>query len=153
MPTPLTPEELWKHLTDEAGEDAIASAAGVSVTQAEQDLRAAGFDVKAERDRASALLADLAGERAPASDRAEPKAWVTGPPPSARKSSANRRSVLIAAAIAGLAAGAGILYALLRSTPHDVAHPREEPAPTTAPPPPDDKPVPAAPAGQDKPGR
>jgi hypothetical protein len=157
MPTPLTPEELWKKLTEEAGEDAIASAAGVSVRQAEQDLRAADFDVKAERNRAHALIADLTGDSSPASDRGEPTAWVSGPPSSVRKTSANRRPVLIAVAIAALATGAGILYALgRRSTPHDI--PVDVPSATTAPPPPndkppEDKPVPAAPAGQDKPAR
>ena len=138
MPTPPTPADLWKQLAEEAGEDDTASAGGVSVSQAESDLRAAGFDVKAERDGANAWLADLAGETAPARDRAEATARVTGAPPPVRKSLANRRPVLIAAGIVALAAGVGILYALRR--PVDVAAPR--PSDTAPAPPPPEKPAP-----------
>ena len=151
-----TPEELWKKLALDAGEDEIASAASADVSHAERDLRTAGFDVKAERERAHAWLADLAGETAPASDRAEPTAWVTGAPPSGRRSPANRRAVLIAAAIAALATGAGILYALgRRSTPHDLPIEVPPQAPSASAPAPSaprqDMPKPAAPARQDKP--
>ncbi len=121
-----TPEDLWKKLVEEAGEDEIAPAASVEVADAERDLRAAGFDVKAERARADAWLANLAGETAPASDRAEPTAWVTGAPLAGRWSPANRRAVLIAAAIGALAAGAGILYALGR--PSTIATPPPGPS-------------------------
>jgi hypothetical protein len=47
----LTPEDLWNRLALEGGEDRIAAAASVSASQAERDLRAAGFDAKAERER------------------------------------------------------------------------------------------------------
>jgi hypothetical protein len=63
-----TPEELWQGLVEEAGEDAIAGAASVSVEQAERDLTAAGFDVKAERARANATMSELSGGTTPASE-------------------------------------------------------------------------------------
>jgi hypothetical protein len=66
----LTPEDLSQQLVEEAGEDPITTAEGVSPPQGERDLRAAGFDLKAERVRASAVIAGLAGETAPASDQA-----------------------------------------------------------------------------------
>jgi hypothetical protein len=139
----LTPEDLWNKLVEEAGDDEIAAAASVTASQAEPDLRAAGFDVKAERDRASAVIADLMGETAPASDRAEPTAWVTGPASGERRSPSNRRAVLIAVALAALATVGGILYALgRRSVPNElpVEGPRQGPtasAPAPAPPHPD----------------
>ena len=49
-------------LVDEAGEDAIDGAATVSVAQAEAELKAAGFDVAAERAKANAFLDALVGE-------------------------------------------------------------------------------------------
>jgi hypothetical protein len=150
----LTPEDLWNKLVEETGEEEITAATSVSASQAERDLRAAGFDVKAERDRASAVIADLTGESAPASDRAEPTAWVTGPASAGRRSPSNRRAVRIAVALAALATIGGILYVLGRGLePHQipVAAPRKEPsAPAPAPP------RPAAPSsvpsmGHDKP--
>jgi hypothetical protein len=44
-----TPEEVWRKLVVEAGEDAIERAACVSVVQAESDLAEAGFDLASER--------------------------------------------------------------------------------------------------------
>jgi hypothetical protein len=63
-----THKELWDHLVAEAGEEEIEKAASMSVEQAEAELRAAGFDVAAERARAEAFLDDLerGGEGAPA---------------------------------------------------------------------------------------
>jgi hypothetical protein len=58
-PKPLTEEELWQELVDEAGKELIEAAASVSVEQAEKDLAAAGFDVAAERARAEQFLVDL----------------------------------------------------------------------------------------------
>ncbi len=89
----LTPEDLWNKLVEETGEEEITTAASVSASQAERDLRAAGFDVKAEREQANAVIADLTGEKAPASDRAAPTAWVTGPASAGRRSPSNRRAV------------------------------------------------------------
>jgi hypothetical protein len=78
----LTPEDLWKKLALEAGEDAITDAASVPVTQAERDLHEAGFDVKAERERANAWIGELTGESAAASDGTEPPARLpSGPAP------------------------------------------------------------------------
>jgi hypothetical protein len=78
----LTPEDLWQKLALEASEDAITDAASVPVTQAERDLHEAGFDVKAERERANAWIGDLAGENAAASDGTEPTARLSsGPAP------------------------------------------------------------------------
>src|SRR5690348_16844620 len=48
--------DLWNKLVDEAGEDEIDRAANVSVEQAEAELKAAGFDVAAERAKANAFL-------------------------------------------------------------------------------------------------
>jgi hypothetical protein len=52
-----TPEEVWRTLVVEAGEDAIERASRVSVAQAQSDLAKAGFDVAAER-RAGAVRLD-----------------------------------------------------------------------------------------------
>src|SRR5450755_858993 len=43
-PTMLTPEDLWNRLVEEAGEDAVTDATSVQASQAEQYLKAAGFD-------------------------------------------------------------------------------------------------------------
>ncbi len=52
----LTPERLWNELVEEADEDPITAAASVNASQAERDPRAASFDVKAERERANAVI-------------------------------------------------------------------------------------------------
>jgi hypothetical protein len=54
-----SPEEIWRQLVLEAGEDEIELAANVSVAQAERELAEAGFDIAAERATAEALLRDL----------------------------------------------------------------------------------------------
>ena len=74
--------DLWKELVDEAGDEEIDRAASVSVAQAEAELAAAGFDVAAERAKASAFL-ERAG-RAEAPSRARPRRR----PPRARRSDA-----------------------------------------------------------------
>jgi hypothetical protein len=56
-----TPEELWKKLVDEAGEEEIERAASISVAQAEKELAEAGFDVATERAKAEAFLRELEG--------------------------------------------------------------------------------------------
>jgi hypothetical protein len=78
---------LWLRLVDEAGEDAVAEAARVGVTQAERDLAADGFDVEAERARAEAWLEERA-------ERAAPRApeEVSGPGLGARDRARERRS-------------------------------------------------------------
>jgi hypothetical protein len=81
------------------------SVASVSPSQAERDLRVASFDVKAERERANATIADLTRETAPASAKADRTASATGPTPFLRRSPSNRRAAVIAVALAGLAIG------------------------------------------------
>jgi hypothetical protein len=150
----LTPEDLWDKLVEEAGEDPIAAAASVSPSQAEQDLRAAGFDVKAERDRADAVIAGLTGDTAPASDQAESTGWVSAPTSGARRSPSNRRAVVIAVALAGIATIGGILYALgRRSEPHEIPIdvPREGPSGSATPSPPQETPSAKPPVQQEKP--
>jgi hypothetical protein len=110
-----SPEDLWKRIVEEAGEDAITDAASVQVTQAEEDLRAAGFDVKAEREQGSAWIASLTGETAPVLERkapAAPTALVTGAALERRRPPTSRRAILIAVAVIALATGGTILYAL-----------------------------------------
>ena len=101
------PDDLWKKLADERDdEEAIESAASASVAEAERDLAAAGFDVKAERARAEALIAELLGEAA-----AETTAWVSGPPPAGQRPPASRKVVWLVAALVAAATAGGIFYA------------------------------------------
>jgi hypothetical protein len=137
-----TPDQLWQTLVEEAGEDATAEAAAVTVSQAERDLAAAGFDVKEERARASTRITELTGEDAPASgvhDTAtEGTGWVSQPVPAAKKRPASPRILWLAAALAAAAATGGVLYALgRRSTPPErpVDPPREAPTGQTPVPP------------------
>jgi hypothetical protein len=118
------PKNLWQELVDEAGEEEIERAASVSVEEAEAELAAAGFDVAAERAKASAFLDALESgtfEAAPQVREAEPA------PPSPRR---NRRSprpvVMWLAAAATMTVAGGAVYAAL----HEHA-----PAPTPSPPP------------------
>jgi uncharacterized iron-regulated membrane protein len=154
-----TPEQLWQSLVEEAGEDAIAEAAAVTVPQAEQFLSAAGFDVKQERATATATIAKLTGDIAPRTEGhdgpSEATAWVSHPVPPARKAPASRRVVWLAAALAIAAATGGILYALgHRPKPPDrpVEPPRETPsAQPPAPPPTQEAPRIPFPLGPEKP--
>jgi len=61
-----SPEEVWRRLALEAGEDEIVRAASVSIAQAEAELTEAGFDVASERAQAAGFLDELsfAGPRA-----------------------------------------------------------------------------------------
>jgi len=101
--------DLWRELADEAGEDAIDRAATVSVAQAEAELKAAGFDVAAERAKASAFVDALGSEAA------SPTAKETAPRPTegTRRKGPRARVVWLAAA-ASLAAIGGTLYATLQ---------------------------------------
>ena len=110
------PKKRWQRLADAAGEDAVESAAAVSAADAERDLVAAGFDVKAERVRAEALIAELLGGDAASSKSApepatEPTAWVQGAASAAKRAPAPRRVLWLAAALLAAAATGGILYA------------------------------------------
>jgi hypothetical protein len=144
-----SPEDLWNRLVEEAGEDAITDAASVEVTQAEEDLRAAGFDVKAEREQASAWIAGLTGETAPPLEGtapAAPTALVTLAALERRTPPTSRRAILIAVAVAAVASGGSILYALGDRQPPTAAPPVAPPAsqktPIPAPPGDANSPVP-----------
>jgi hypothetical protein len=125
---PRDPEDLWNSLVDEAADAEIDAAASVSVEQAERELAAAGFDVKAERAHAEAFLDELEGKPA---QKPAPAAPV-------RPARRRRPSVLFLAAAATVTIGGGaILYAELH-TP--------EPAPHPLPVPPSPLPIPPVPS-------
>jgi hypothetical protein len=65
MTSKRSPEEIWRQLVLEAGEDEIERAANVSVAQAERELAEAGFDIAAERATAEVLLRDLESAATP----------------------------------------------------------------------------------------
>jgi len=126
------PAELWKKLADEAGEDEIDRAASVSVEQAEADLRAAGFDVAAERAKANAFLDALESE----APRSAPRAALRVTAPAARVAGETRRArprpaiaCLAAAATLGGVAG-GTLVAALPQTALVGAHSPPAPSPS-----------------------
>ena len=110
---------LWQKLVDEAGEELIEEAASVSVAQAENDLAEAGFDVAAERARAEAFLASLAGVAAAeeAVAQAVPQEAPAPLPERAAKSERKKprpAGVWVAAAAAAVAAGAAVTYVATR---------------------------------------
>jgi hypothetical protein len=105
--------DLWKKLVDEADEDEMDRAASMSVQQAEADLKAAGFDVAAERAKANAFL-DALESRAP---RSTPGVASQVTPRTARAADKKRRArprpsvawLAAAAALGGVAGGALVL--------------------------------------------
>ena len=125
------PKRVWQHLVDEAGEAEIERAASVSVQQAERELAAVGFDVAAERARASAFLDELAG--LPADEQRisgeHVRASVAPVIPIRRKP---RRPMAMwlatAASFAALGGQAALWYAQQGGTELLVAHPRPTPA-------------------------
>jgi hypothetical protein len=124
--------DLWKKLVDEAGEDEIDRAASVSVEQAEADLKAAGFDVAAERAKANAFLDALES----GAQRSAPREAPQVTPPAARVAGEKRRARrrpafawLAAAATLGAVAGGALVAALQQPT--IVGAPRP-PAPSTS---------------------
>lgn len=144
-------EELWQKLVDEAGEALIEEAAAVSVEQAEKDLAAWGFDVKAERARAAAFLASLeAGtfrdpplEPQPAVAQAVPQEAPSGAKIASigksdkkdRASKSDKKKqrptpLWVAAAAAAVTAGAAVAYVATRP---EEGHPPSPPAPTPPP--------------------
>jgi hypothetical protein len=130
---PRDPEDLWNSLLDEAADAEIDAAASVSVEQAERELAAAGFDVKAERARAEAFLDELEGK-----PTAKPVAAAPATAPGRRR----RPSVLLLAAAATVTIGGGaFLYAELH-TPEPPPHPLPTPpSPLPIPPVPTAPPV------------
>jgi hypothetical protein len=106
--------DLWNELVDEAAEAEIDRAANVSVEQAEADLRAAGFDVAAERARANAFLEELEGKpsTATATPPLTPTATPTPTPPPRRTRSRPALLWLAAAATSGVVAGGSLVAAL-----------------------------------------
>ncbi len=119
------PEEVWRQLADEAGEDEVDRAASVSVAQAEKELAEAGFDVAAERAKGVALIDELeAGRHA-----SERKAVPSGDGAHVVKLAAPSRRVIRARwlalpAAAVLAAGAVALMTGVVSV--GSGHPRQE---------------------------
>jgi hypothetical protein len=112
--------DLWKELAEKAGEDEIDRAASVTVEEAEAELKAAGFDVAAERAKASAFLDRLAGDarrQGVAQARATPR--VESEKPRARTRPAF--GWLAAAAMVGLVAG-GALVAAFQPEQNEAAH-------------------------------
>ncbi len=115
--------DLWRELVDEAGEDEIDRAVNVSVAEAEAELRAAGFDVAAERAKAGAFLDALGtGGSTSTSEQAPPRP-AEAPP---RLAEATRRKrprpvVLWLAAAATFAVAGGAVYATLHASPGPVA--------------------------------
>jgi hypothetical protein len=104
--------DLWKELVDEAGEEEIDRAATVSVAQAEAELKAAGFDVAAERAKASALVDALGSEASSSTPREKaPRA----PEPTRRKGP--RAAFVWLAAAASFAVAGLALYGTLQSPP------------------------------------
>jgi hypothetical protein len=133
--------DLWKKLVDEAGEDEIDRAASVSVEQAEADLKAAGFDVAAERANANAFLDALESGAPPSAPRVAPEVTPRAAPAADEKRRAQRRPAvawLAAAATLGGVAGGALVAALQQPALVGAPPPR---APSTS--------VPVVPAAAD----
>jgi hypothetical protein len=128
---PRDPKDLWNDLLAEAGESEIDEAASVSVEQAERELAAAGFDVKAERANAAAFLDELEGKPA------QPPASAPAAAPRRRRP---RPAVLWLAAAATATATGGLLYAALHNPT-----PAPSPAPSSPPTTPSTSPTPSTP--------
>jgi hypothetical protein len=110
--------DLWRELVDEAGEDEIDRAASVSVAQAEADLKAAGFDVAAERAKAGAFVDALgSGASSSTSKEAAPR------DAEGTRRKGPRAAVVWLAAAATFAVAGGALYATLYPSPERVSKP------------------------------
>jgi hypothetical protein len=146
VPTPDY-DRVWRALV----EDAVDPAASVPVSDAERELKAAGFDTNAERAKAEAVIAELLNAGAPAKQEPdaapEGHAWARGEDPPARKPRAPSRVVWLAAALLAAATAGGLMYAVgHRSNPPDVPPEPPQPAPTAsaAPVPAPDRPAPSS---------
>jgi hypothetical protein len=122
--------DLWRELVDEAGEAEIDRAASVSVADAEAELKAAGFDVPAERAKATAFIDAPGGEAASATpDETPPAPKATPPAPETPRRKRPRPVVVWLAAAATLVAAGAALYAL-DPGPDRVGSPPPPPTPT-----------------------
>jgi hypothetical protein len=125
--------DLWKRLVLEAGEDAVETAAKVSVSEADRDLQAAGFDTNAERAKAAAAIADLAGAGTVAKEDREVgregDGWTRAAAAAATRKRASSRVVWLVAALTVAAAAGSILYVFGRR-PKPPEMPPEPPRPT-----------------------
>jgi len=125
---------LWKHLVDEVGEEEIERAASVSVQQAEAELTAAGFDVPAERAKASAFLDALAGGESVEEPKSPVVAVAEAPAPAAvRREPSRPRPAAVWLAVAAATVAGGALYAGLHPPSAPTAGPAQPPH-TTPPP-------------------
>jgi hypothetical protein len=104
--------DLWKELVDEAAEAEIDRAASVSVEQAEAELRAAGFDVAAERARANAFLEELEGKTSTSAEASTATSTPTSAPTPRRTRARPALLWLAAAATSGIVAGGSLVAAL-----------------------------------------
>jgi hypothetical protein len=143
--------KLWKKLDDDASEEAIDSAAKVSVEEAEARLKAAGFDTKAERAKAEAAIAALLGAGGGAKEEADAtggdQVWVRGQELPPRRARASSRVVWLVAAVVAATIAGGAVYGLARRPKlrDDVPEP-PPPAPTASAATPVPVPAPTAPA-------
>jgi hypothetical protein len=132
---------LWKKLVDEAGEELIEEAAAVSVAQAEKELAEAGFDVAAERAKAEAFLASLAGVAEAEGDATAAEAVAQEAPESrperpARRASKKARPAVVwaaTAAAAAVAAGTAVTAYVATSGPGVSTRPPPPPPSTAGP--------------------
>jgi hypothetical protein len=110
--------ELWNELVDEADEDENENGPAASVAQTEAELKAAGFDVAAERAKANAFLEELgggAGEPTREPIREGGRRRAVGEPRRVERRSARRPAFaawLAAAATLGAVAGGLFVEAL-----------------------------------------
>jgi hypothetical protein len=144
-------DDLWNQLAAEAGDD-------VSVSEAERERKAAGFDTTAERAKAEATIAALIGAYAAPKDAPdvarEGQGWMSAPSPPAKKARASSRVVWLVAALVAAAMAGGILYgAARRPKPREETPEPPQPAPTTsaAPAPAPEPTEPARPPAGEKP--
>jgi len=132
--------ELWKQLVAEVGDEEVERAASMTVAEAEAELKAAGFDVAAERAKAEAFLEalekgrlDTAPRDAPSDVPPEGRPAIARDAPPRRARREDRRGppsavVLLGTAVVAAAAGAA-LYASTHKPPEAIA---PAPPPSTA---------------------
>lgn len=115
--------DLWRELVDEVGEDEIDRAATVSVAEAEAELKAAGFDVVAERAKAGAFVDALEIELSSSTSKERASRAAGG-----TRRKGPRAAVVWLAAAATCAVAGGALYATLYPSPQRVGKPPPAPS-------------------------